>query len=126
MSIFHVFFFPNVILQCVPDISGKVGAFKAGICIVACFVTILPTTVFGISWEIGANPLENASYPAVGRSLTNPMLSLLLWGSLTLKVNQWAMKTAMSSRLATIGSPSFFHVFANQKESIIFQVVQNV
>lgn len=71
------FFFPNVILQCVSDILGKVGAFKAGICLVLCFVRKLATTLFGISWEIGVNPLEGPLYPAVCSGLTNPILSLL-------------------------------------------------
>lgn len=60
------------------DISGKVGAFKAGMCCVLCFVTKLITTGFGIPWEIGVNPFEGPLYPAVGRGVTNPILSLLL------------------------------------------------
>lgn len=42
------------------------------------FATKLATAVFGISGEIGVNPLEGPLYPAVGGGLTNPILSLLL------------------------------------------------
>lgn len=98
------------------------GASKTGICT----VTIIPTTSFGISWEISLNPLESTLNPAVDGGLANPILNLLLWGNLTLKVNKAFMSTAMNSRLTTVGALSFLHAFSNQKEPIIFRVVQNV
>lgn len=56
----------------------KWGTSKAGIYTVLCFVTIIPTTGFGISWEISINPLESTLNPAVDGGLTNPILNLLL------------------------------------------------